>query len=92
MRELRVPVLAERGATASDALESRLFLRTVSEDDGRLLSTDEGRDGVTRPEALYGDPVEGVRRVLGDECPGGDRDARPCTSTRGVSDTLRRPW
>lgn len=47
-----VPVVTERGiiAEASDALDPRRTLRTASEDGGRALRTEGGRDGVARPE------------------------------------------
>lgn len=64
-------------SVTSDTFDVRLVLRIANEDDGRLLMTDRGRDGVRRPLAEY---VGEVRVV------------RPWTSTRGVSETCRRPW
>lgn len=42
-------VLAALRSVISDTFEARLVLRTASEDDGRLLITEWGRDGVHRP-------------------------------------------
>lgn len=83
-------VVTDLVPTASEALDPRRTLRTLRDEAGRALMTDGGRDGVARPDVIY-DGGAGVSIDPGVECPGEERDVSPCTSTRGVSETLRRP-
>lgn len=54
VKELSAPVVTERGVIpdASEALELRRALRTVSDEGGRALRTEGGREGVARPDVI----------------------------------------
>lgn len=67
VKELSVPVVTDLGtiADASDALDPRRTLWTVSDEGGRALKAEGGRDGVARPDVWY-DNVAGVSMVPGE--------------------------
>ena len=80
------PALAALKSVTSETLDGRRFLRTSSDDAGRLLMTDRGREGVVRPLPL------GLYLFPGEPVGVEPREDSPSTSTRGVSVTWRRPW